>query len=194
MSSFQELEEAISRFKNYHCEIELMQCTTAYPTPANKVGLNVLTALAEQFKLPVGLSDHSGEIYPGLAAATLGAKHVEFHVVFHKHQFGPDSSSSLNPEQVKQLVEGTKFINEMQQNPMDKNAFAEELSPLKTIFGKSLAWRKSLKKGAIITANDLESKKPGGQGLNADSYETLLGKKIKNDVFEQSFVKEQDYE
>lgn len=194
MSSFNDIEIAIQRLNKYGNQVELMQCTTAYPTPAKKVGLNVLTELAEKFNLPVGLSDHSGEIYPGLAAASLGAKHIEFHVAWHKGQFGPDTTSSLIPEQVTQLVDGVKFINEMQLNPIDKDAFANELSPLKTMFGKSLAWRKPLKKGAIITADDLESKKPGGQGINADLYETILGKKLKYDVLEQSFVKEQDYE
>jgi N,N'-diacetyllegionaminate synthase len=194
MSSYYEIEQAIARFKISDCEIELMQCTTSYPTPASKVGLNVLSEFKQRFNFPVGLSDHSGEIYPGLAAASLGAKHIEFHVAWHKGQFGPDSTSSLIPSQVKQLVDGIKFINDMQLNPMDKDAFANELSPLKKVFGKSLAWRKPLKKGAIITADDLESKKPGGQGINADLYETLLGKKLKYDVREQSFVKEQDYE
>ena len=194
MSSYDELEEAIKRFQKNNCEVELMQCTTAYPTPANKVGINVIHRLREKFNVPVGLSDHSGEIYPGLAAATIGAQHVEFHIVFHKHQFGPDSSSSLDPMQVKQLVIGTKFINEMNQSEIDKDLFAKELSPLKTVFGKSLAWRRSLKKGTIIAIDDLESKKPGGQGIRACDYQFIVGKTLINDVVEQSFVKEQDYE
>ena len=97
-----------------------MQCTTKYPTSAEDIGLNVIRELKERYGLAVGLSDHSSTIYPSLAAISFGAKILEFHVIFDKKMFGPDSKSSLTIDEVKQLVEGVRFIEKSIENKIDK--------------------------------------------------------------------------
>lgn len=192
MSTYNEIERAFKRFNI--AKVELMQCTTAYPTPPELIGLNMIAELKNRFKVPVGLSDHSGDIYSGLAASALDAAHIEFHVAFHKGQFGPDTLSSLVPSQVKQLVEGVRQINTMFAHPVNKDDFANQSTSLKQMFGKTLAWRGNFTKGTIITNNMLESKKPGGEGVSAEEYESLLGKKLVVDVNERSFIKKNEYE
>ena len=67
-----------------------MQCTSAYPTPLDAVGLNVIDELRREFDCPVGLSDHSGSMFPGLAALARGANLLEVHVTFDRRMFSPD--------------------------------------------------------------------------------------------------------
>jgi len=191
MSSFSELDETISFLKQFDNNISILQCTTKYPTLATDIGLNVLSELRERYSLPVGLSDHSSTIYPGLAAVSLGAEILEFHVVFDKKIFGPDSQSSLTIEETKQLVEGVRFIETSLNFKIDKNdnsAFKE----LKNIFEKSLSVNKIMKKGDIVTINDLEAKKPFGYGISSKLYKNIIGKKLTKNLNKWDFIQEGD--
>ena len=122
MSSYDEIKSSISFIEKFGNPLTLMQCTSKYPTKSNDWGFNVIKELKNQFNLPVGFSDHSGTIYPCLAAAALGADMFEFHVVFDKGQFGPDVSSSLTINQVKTLSKGIRAIKSAIKNPIDKKS------------------------------------------------------------------------
>ena len=96
MSSYSELDKSIKILKeNKILKVSLMQCTTSYPTKAGQWGLKLIPELKRRYKIPVGFSDHSGDIFICLAATALGANLIEFHTVFDKKMFGPDSKSSL---------------------------------------------------------------------------------------------------
>jgi N-acetylneuraminate synthase len=192
MSSFQELEEAVRLIAGHHDNISIMQCTTAYPTPAEKIGFNVLAELKSRFpKYKIGLSEHTSTISTGIAAVALGAELLEFHAVFDKRMFGPDASSSLTIDEVEQLVDGIRFIEKALQHPVDKNDLRpyEEIKP---IFEKSLAVRFDLKAGHTLTYEDLETKKPAGQGIPASAYKSVVGKKLKGAKEKNSFLTEAD--
>jgi N-acetylneuraminate synthase len=161
MSSYVELDDTINFLQNYDNEISILQCTTKYPTSAEDIGLNVITELRNRYDIPVGLSDHSSTIYPSLSAVSLGAELLEFHVIFDKKMFGPDSKSSLTIDEVKQLVEGVRFIEKSMENKIDKTDNSK-FKELKNIFEKSLAVNKDMKAGETITFDDLEAKKPSG--------------------------------
>lgn len=191
MSSYAELDDTISFLKPYGNNVSILQCTTKYPTSAEDIGLNVINELKERYQLPVGLSDHSGSIYPSLAAISLGSQILEFHVVFDKKMFGPDSTSSLTIKEVKRLVEGVRFIEKSLQNPIKKSDNSEH-KVLKNIFEKSLAVNKDLIAGEILTFNDLEAKKPAGQGINPKEYKRILGKVLKKDLRKWDFINEED--
>src|SRR5690606_15812040 len=96
----------------------VFQCTTSYPTPPEAYGLNVIPELKSKFGLKTGLSDHSGDIFAGLAACSLGADILEMHAVFNKKMFGPDTSSSLSIADFKQLVTGVRKIDKALQSPV----------------------------------------------------------------------------
>ncbi len=193
MSSFDELNESIAFLKPFGNEISILQCTTAYPTQPEDWGLNVIRDLAERFKVPVGFSDHSGDIFACLAAATLGASILEFHVVFDHKMFGPDATSSLTLGQVKQLTHGVRKIQQALKVKVDKSDNSG-FSNLKGIFEKSLAVNTSLKQGEIITFNHLEAKKPKNKGISATLYREVIGKTLKNDLQAWSFLNETDLE
>ncbi len=193
MSSFAELDETTLFLKEKQVEYSVLQCTTAYPTEPARWGLNVMGELKQRYGVPVGFSDHSGDIYACLAAVTLGAEIIEFHVVFDKQMFGPDAGSSLTMDQIKQLVEGVGQITKAQNSPLDKtdnSQFAE----LKEIFEKSLAINKALPAGHALTLDDLESKKPRGKGLEAGLFKEVIGKKLKHPLTRGSFLNREDFD
>ena len=147
--------------------------------------------LKKRYSLPVGFSDHSGEIYASLAAASLGAEIFEFHTVFDKRQPGPDTSSSIPIDQIKKLVNGLKKISLSLDNPVDKSC-NKEFSDLKNIFEKSLAVNKGFKKGHIISFDDLEAKKPSNMGIPASKFKDVIGMKLKNNINKWDFLKYED--
>ena len=191
MSSFNELDETINFLKKFDNKISILQCTTKYPTDSKDIGLNVIEELRNRYNIEVGLSDHSGVIYPSLAAVSLGAKILEFHAVFDKNMFGPDSNSSLTISEITQLVEGVRFIEESLENKIDKSD-TSKFKNLKDIFEKSLAINKNMKSGEVITFDDLEAKKPSNKGIPAKLFKHVIGKKLKNNIKKWDFLKEGD--
>lgn len=187
MSSFEELDNTVDFLKKHKTQFSILQCTTSYPTQPADFGLNVIAQLKERYKIPVGFSDHSGDIAAGIAAIALGAEILEFHVVFDKAQFGPDVSSSLTVEQTSELVRGVQAISEALQKPIDKRD-TTRFSELKNIFEKSLAVNKTLPKGHTLSFEDLEAKKPKGFGIDAFKYESVIGKKLSKDLQQWDFL------
>lgn len=188
MSSFDELQAAFDFIKIKGGVTDaVFQCTTAYPTPAEKYGLNVLNELKNRFETKVGLSDHSGKIYAGIAAATLGAELMEMHVVYDKTMFGPDAGSSLTIADFKQLVEGVRSVETALKNPIDKSV-SSQFNELKTMFGKSLSINKDVKAGHVIGIDDLETRKPGDRGIVAQHYMDIIGKTLNKDLSSGSFI------
>lgn len=190
MSSLDELESTFNFLKKFGNSLSILQCTTKYPTQPEDIGLNLIPVLRNRYQVPIGLSDHSGTIYPSIAAVGLGAEIIEIHVTFDKQMFGPDSSSSLTLSELKQLVEGVRFIERCINNPIDDKGI--NTTSLKTIFEKSLALRRDLPKGSKICFDDLESKKPSGIGIPAREYQNIIGKQLVRDKSKNDFLKEED--
>jgi len=188
MSSFSELDKTLEFLQKFDNSLSILQCTTAYPTTPEQWGLNVITELKKRYEMPVGFSDHSGDIYACLAATALGAEILEFHTVFDKQMFGPDAKASLSIDEVKRLVRGVREIKLSLSHEIDKNENSQ-FEDLKNIFEKSLAVNKNLKRGSVLQFSDLEAKKPKGLGINASEYDCVIGKKINKDLKKWEFLK-----
>ncbi|MBN3518708.1 N-acetylneuraminate synthase family protein [Algoriphagus lutimaris] len=191
MSSFEELDKTFEFLRPFGNALSILQCTTAYPTQPEQWGLNVMAELKARYQVPVGFSDHSGDIFACLSAATLGAEIFEFHVVFDKRQFGPDSPASISIDQTKVLCEGIKKIQSALRNPVIKSE-NQKYSELKVMFGKSLAVNKALPKGHLLTMDDLESKKPGDKGIPASQYQIVIGKELNRNLEKYDFLNLED--
>jgi N,N'-diacetyllegionaminate synthase len=191
MSSFEELDATIAFLKPFGNDLSILQCTTAYPTQPQEWGLNVLTDLKSRYPYPIGFSDHSGAIHACLAAAALGAEIFEFHVVFDKRQFGPDTAASITINETAAMVQGIRNIQTALQHPIDKTDNSR-FAPLKTIFEKSLAVNKSLPAGHVLTFEDLEAKKPGDKGIPARFFGNVVGKRLLVDLEKWAFLKDGD--
>jgi len=181
MSGMAELDAAVAVVKQRGAPLAVMQCSTMYPTSPEAVGLNLITEFRERYGCAVGLSDHSSKIYPGLAAATLGAEVFELHVALSRHMFGPDTIASVTPEELKQLVEGVRFIERMRAAPIDKDQSAQALEAMRGIFTKSVVAVGDLAAGTVLTAPLLAAKKPG-TGIPVKELKSLLGRRLKRAV------------
>lgn len=191
MSSFDELDRTVEFLRERQVEFSILQCTTAYPTQPEEWGLNVIEELKKRYGVPTGFSDHSGEIYACLAAIALGAEILEFHAVFDKRMFGPDSPASLTIDEIARLVEGIRQIERSLHHPIDKNDNSK-FAQLKGIFEKSLAVNKNLPAGHTLCFEDLEAKKPKGYGIDASNWQEVIGKPLKRDIEAWEFLTKVD--
>jgi N,N'-diacetyllegionaminate synthase len=181
LSSLEELDEAVKIMRVAGVPFAVMQTTTQYPTPPEKIGLNLIPLMKNRYKCAVGLSDHSGYIFPGLAAVPLGSNMLEVHVTLSRYMFGPDVCASVTIEDLTQLVQGVRFLERVINNPVDKDYSIQELSDLKRIFGRSLVPARDLVQGTILVPGDLIAKKPG-TGIPSNMIAALYGRKIKRNL------------
>lgn len=193
MSSYEEIENAIHFFLPYGNHVSLLQCTTAYPTKAGEWELKLIPELKTRFNVPVGLSDHSAMVHPSIAAVTLGAEILEFHAVFKRNMFGPDAKASLEIDEIANLVKAVRDLETDFSVQHDK-IVDERLQGLKSIFEKSLSVNKDLRKGDILTFDDLETKKPKGYGINAAEYKNIIGRRLNKNLKTNSFLTYNDIE
>jgi N-acetylneuraminate synthase len=178
MSTWSELDAATSRVRARGAPLAIFQCTTSYPCPPQALGLNIIGELQQRYRCPVGLSDHSGNIYASCAAATLGANLIEVHLAFTRDCFGPDVTSSVTVEELAKLVEGVKFINTALAHPVAKDEAALARQDLRKLFGRSLVAARDLPEGHELTAADIAMKKPA-HGIAANRLPELLGRRLR---------------
>jgi N-acetylneuraminate synthase len=181
MSDLAELDASVERVRRAGLPLAVLQCTTAYPCPPERVGVNMLGVLRERYQCFVGLSDHSGTIYPAIAAATLGAEVIEVHVTMSRGMFGPDVPASVTVDELRQLVEGVRFVERMRAHPVDKDALAREMAPLRAIFTKSLVASRPLPAGTLLTEQHLAMKKPG-TGIPAAQLGEIVGRRLRRSL------------
>lgn len=174
MSSYQKIEDYLKTIPR-ETELAIMQCTTKYPSPPEDVGLNCMLDMMKRYGVPVGLSDHSGDIFAPLAAVSLGARVIETHICMNKMDFGPDVKASLTPDQFQQMVTGIRQITTMLETKVDKDALAEQLCRSSTIFSKSVYAARDIEPGEIFTKENLALKKPC-YGIPAREVNAVLGK------------------
>jgi N-acetylneuraminate synthase len=193
MSDFAELDAAVARVQRNGVPLAVLQCTTAYPCPPERVGLNLLPTLRDRYGCFVGLSDHSGTIYPGLAGAAIGIDVLEVHVTLSRQAFGPDVAASVTAAELRQLVDGVRFVERMRANPVDKDRLAADMAPLRDIFTKSVVARRNLAAGAVIAESDIAAKKPG-TGIPAARLSEVVGRRLRRAVLVDELLREDDLE
>jgi len=189
LGTLDEIERAVERLRPGG--VAVLQCTTKYPTAAEDVGLPAIAELRRRLGCPVGLSDHSGKIFAGIAAVACGASVVEAHVAFDRRMFGPDAKASLTVDEFATLVEGVRFVEKARSGGVEKHLTAE-LSALRTTFGRSLAVNRDLPAGHKLAFEDLEGKKPAGQGLSPRNLERVIGRFLTQPKRKWEFLTEDD--
>src|SRR5436190_15560375 len=155
MSTWEELDAAVEAAGE---SASVLQCTSAYPTPPDRVGLNLLAELRERYGKPVGFSDHSLGPYAAFAAVALGAEVVEKHFTLSKEMYGPDAALALEPHELEELVDGIREIEAILAAPVDKDAGAAALQEMKAIFEKSVVSAREIAAGAVISREMLAAK------------------------------------
>lgn len=174
-------KQLTSRLSKINKKLALLHCNSLYPTPIDKINLNQMLSLKSKLNFPIGYSDHSGNPYTAIAAITLGAQIVEIHLCFNKLQFGPDTSSSLSPMDIKKVIEANKIIYLTKGNLKSKKSSNKSITKVAKLFTKSVGVNKNLKKGHILKKEDLCLKKPG-TGIKPKNIDRCIGKKINRDI------------
>lgn len=191
MSTIAELDAAVARVKAAGLPLTLLQCTSMYPTPPEKIGLNLIPFFRERYDCAVGLSDHSGTLYAGLAAAAIGIDALEVHVTLSREMFGPDVPASITTAELQKLVDGVRFIEKIRANPIDKNVIGESLAPMRDLFTKSVVARLDLAAGTVLQEAHLTMKKPG-TGFPASRLEELIGRTLARPVHADQILQPSD--
>jgi N,N'-diacetyllegionaminate synthase len=193
MSTLEDVDAAVARVRARGAPVGVFQCTTAYPCPPEKIGLNMLPVYRDRYQCWVGLSDHSATIYPGLAAVTLGVDIVEVHVALSREMFGPDVPASITTAELRQLVDGVRFIERMRRSPVDKDALAADTAPVRRIFTRSIVAARALAAGTVLRRDDVVFKKPG-TGLPPDRLNDVLGRTLRRAVEADALLAVDDIE
>jgi len=193
MSVVEEIDAAVQHVREQTEAVAVFQCTSRYPCPPEQIGLNVLDLFRERYGCSVGLSDHSGTIYPGLAAATIGIEVLEVHVTLSREMFGPDVPASITTEELRQLVEGIRIIERMKTNPVEKTTLPADIASLRDIFMKSIVANNDLTEGTVLVREHLAIKKPG-TGVPPSQLTTLLGRTLRQAVKRDACIRLDDLE
>ena len=179
MSTLEEVREAVKVLKdNGSEEVILLHCNTQYPTPYGDVNLRVMRTMQKELGLPVGYSDHTQGIEIPIAAAALGAVVIEKHFTLDKNMEGPDHRASLEPDELKRMVEGIRRVEQALGNGT-KEASESEKGNI-SIVRKSIVAARAVKKGERLTEKNLTTKRPG-TGLNPMRWNEVIGKAADRD-------------
>ena len=193
LSPLAEVDAAVARVRDAGAPVAVLQATSAYPCPPEQVGLNVIPLLAERYGVPVGLSDHSGTIFPSLAAVVLGASILEVHATLSRDMFGPDVPASVTTAELAELVRGVRFLERALASPVDKDAAAEELGDLRALFTRSVVAVTDLEAGTVLSEANLALKKPAG-GFPPERLPELVGRRLRRPVAADAQLTEDDVE
>ena len=166
--------------------ITVLQCNTEYPTPLRDANVKAMLTIKKKFKVNVGYSDHTEGIESSLAAAALGASILEKHITLNKNLKGPDHKASVNPKELKKMVEGVRKITLALGNGV-KRVSASERKNIK-IARTSIVASREIKKGEKFTSNNLAIKRPGN-GISPMKIFKIIGKIAKKKFLEDELVK-----
>ncbi|RGJ30658.1 N-acetylneuraminate synthase [Fusobacterium varium] len=192
MSTLGEVEKALEIIRKYNNQkITLLHCTTNYPCPIEEVNLNAMLTLKEAFKLDIGYSDHTLGIEISIAATALGATVIEKHFTLDKNLDGPDHKASLDPLELTKMVEAIRNIEKALGNGIKQPNASE--NKIKEVVRRKIIVFKNLKKGHILKEEDLIFKR-SNNGIEAEFYKIIIGKKIKRDLKEETIISWDDLE
>lgn len=177
LAGYDDIDVVVARCRDANVPFAVLQCTTAYPCPPERLGLAVIGELRQRYGAPAGLSDHSGTVFASLAAAALGARFLEVHVTFSRRMFGPDTAASVTFEELAQITAGVRFVHRAMHPADAKSAASPDAADLKRLFGRSVVAARDLEPGTSLGAADLALKKPGG-GLPATAEARLIGRTL----------------
>jgi N,N'-diacetyllegionaminate synthase len=179
MSSIEDVERAVETLRAGGAEPLVMQCTSAYPCPPEQVNLRAMAVMAERFGTLVGLSDHTPDVYTSVAAVALGAVAVEKHFTLSRRLYGPDHHASLEPEDLRRLVDGVRQVEAALgsgEKPRDPG-----MDPVRATFEKSVVTAAGITAGTVIEGAMLTTKRPG-TGIPALHIGEVVGRRAARDL------------
>ena len=175
MSTLAEIGDALSILEESGLgrnQVVVLHCTTEYPTPFNEVNLAAMANIRRTFGVKVGYSDHTSGTEVSIAAVALGACVIEKHFTMDRLLVGPDHKASLQPDELASLVSGIRNV-ETSIGSEVKEPTASEIKNITTA-RKSLVAGENIKKGELLSVNNVVVKRPGG-GISPMHWDRLIG-------------------
>lgn len=185
MSEVRDALEIIEKCGTSRSKITVMHCTTEYPTPMEDVNLMAMKKMKSELNINVGYSDHTEGIEVATSAVALGATVIEKHFTLDKNLPGPDHMASIEPSQLKEMINSIRNIEVALGNGIKKPNKAELLNKL--IVRKSIVATKIIRTGEVFTQNNIGCKRPG-HGISPMRWEEVIGQKAKKNFVEDQLI------
>lgn len=189
MSYLEEVADAVAVFDACGLSrsvLSILHCSTEYPALFHEVNLKAMLTMLEAFKgVTIGYSDHTRGIEIPIAAVALGAKVIEKHFTLDRNMQGPDHKASLEPDQLAEMVKSIRNV-EVAIGDGKKIPCPSEI-PNRGIVRKSIVAARNIKKGEIISSNDIQAKRPG-LGVSPMRWDEIIGKVAPNDLEEDEYI------
>lgn len=185
MSTVEEVKAAVEPFAKKKIPYALLHCVSSYPTPMDQVHLRAMEVLRKNFDVPVGFSDHTDGALVSLAAVACGAQIIEKHFTTDRSLPGPDHSSSLEPDELKKMINDIRMIEsalgkaEKVCQPCEEN--------VKSVARRSIVAAKEIPAETALTADMLAMRRPG-TGMSPALLTSILGKRTKKAVVKGSLL------
>ena len=181
MCEMQEIEAALRVLEQgglQRNDITVLHCNTEYPTPMSDVNLRAMLDIRDTLGVAVGYSDHTKGIEVPIAAVALGAKVIEKHFTLDKTMPGPDHKASLEPDELKSMVDAIRNIEQALGN--GKKHVTESERPNIIVARKSIVAARDIRKGELLTEENITVKRPGN-GISPMRWDEVLGKRAVRD-------------
>ena len=186
MCTLDEVRDAIKVLKDFGTtDITLLHCTTEYPAPYDSVNLKAMLTLKNEFGFNVGYSDHTNGIAVPVAAVAMGATVIEKHFTLDKNMEGPDHKASLEPDELKQMVQSIRNVEAALGDGTKQPSDVEKKNI--AIARKSIVAACDIIKGEMFTEENLTAKRPGN-GISPMNWAEVLGKIAKRDFSEDELI------
>ena len=186
MSDLYEIDMAVKILKQNGSEkVSLLHCNTQYPTPFEDVNLRAMLTMRERFGVTVGYSDHTPGIEVPIAAVALGAEIIEKHFTLDKNMEGPDHKASLEPDELAAMVSGIRHIEAALGN--GEKVISDSEKANLGIVRKSIIALTAIKKGELLTEDNITTKRPG-TGISPMRWNEVLGTTAIRDFEEDELI------
>lgn len=190
MNSIESIAPSVEILEQYQIPYALLHCTNLYPTPEKLIRLNSIQELSTFFPNAVlGLSDHSLTNFPCFGAVAFGASILERHFTDSKERPGPDIACSMDPDELSELIIGSKTIYASLQG--SKLPVEEEGVTAAFAFASVVATKK-LTSGEILTKDSIALRRPGNGDFGPKDFYSLIGKLVINDVQDNHQISKSD--
>jgi N,N'-diacetyllegionaminate synthase len=189
MCTMEDIEAALNVFLSAGISkdnITILHCNTEYPTPYEDVNLKAMLSIGEKFGTDIGYSDHTLGIEVPIAAVALGASVIEKHYTLDKNMDGPDHKASLEPDELKAMVQSIRIVEKSITGSGIKEPSASEMKNIK-IARKSIVAKTTIQKGEVFTEDNITTKRPG-DGISPMRWDDIIGQKATKDFSEEDLI------
>lgn len=180
MNTLEEIDEAVRTILKINPRLIIFHCVSLYPCSDDRVNLRFMEVIRDRYRpLPFGYSGHEIGYLPTLAAIGMGAQIIERHFTIDKKMRGSDQAASLEPQELKGLIDKIQKIEKIRGQP--EKIMYEELKPVREKLAKSIASKKYIKQGALITEEMICIKGPGS-GIKPGLIREVIGRIAQADI------------